>query len=74
MILIPASVPPARRLPRSGRPRSGAPANQISALQNTISDLDFPSLSTEDREMVTETLTSLKNIVDEALVRAAKKS
>ena len=40
-------------------------------MQNKIGDLDFPSFSTEDREMVTETLNSLKNTLDEALDRAA---
>ena len=35
------------------RTKAEALANQIGALQNKIGDLDFPSLSTEDREMVT---------------------
>ena len=55
------------------RTKAEALANQIGALQNKIGDLDFPSLSTEDREMLTETLNSLKSVLDEALVRAAKK-
>ena len=55
------------------RTKTEAFVNQIGTMQNKIADLDFPSLSTEEREMVTETLTSLKNIVDKALVRAAKK-
>jgi hypothetical protein len=41
-------------------------------MQNKIGDLDFPSFSTEDREIVTETLTSLKNTLDEALDQAAQ--
>jgi hypothetical protein len=49
-------------------------ANQIGAMQNKIGDLDFPSFSMEDREMVTEALTSLKSTLDEALDRAAKPS
>jgi len=56
------------------RTKTEAFVNQIGTMQNKIADLDFPSLSTEEREMVTETLTSLKNIVDKALARAAKKS
>jgi hypothetical protein len=39
-----------------------------------IMKLSLPSFSTEDREMVTEALTSLKNTLDEALARAAKPS
>ncbi|MBU2054853.1 MAG: hypothetical protein KKC25_07725 [Proteobacteria bacterium] len=42
-------------------------------MQNKIGELDFPSFSTEDREMVTEALTSLKNTLDEALDRAAQR-
>ena len=51
-----------------------ASVGQIGAIQNKIGDLDFPSFSTEDREMVTETLNSLKNTLDEALTRAAQRS
>ena len=53
------------------RTKAEALANQI-GMQNKISDLDFPSFSTEDREMVTETLTSLNNTLDEALTREKK--
>lgn len=56
------------------RTKAEALAGQIGAIQNKIGDLDFPSFSTEDREMVTETLNSLKNTLDEALARAAKRS
>jgi len=56
------------------RTKAEALANQIGAMQNKIGDLDFPSFSTEDREMITETLTSLQNTLDEALVRAAQGS
>jgi len=54
------------------RTKAEALAGLIGAMQNKIDDLDFPSFSTEDREMVTETLTSLKNTLDEALDRAAQ--
>jgi hypothetical protein len=54
------------------RTKSEALAGQIGAMQNKIGDLDFPSFSTEDREMVTEALTSFKNTLEEALDRAAQ--
>jgi ParB family chromosome partitioning protein len=54
------------------RTKAEALASQIGAMQNKIGNLDFPSFSTGDREMVTETLTSLKNTLDEALDRAAQ--
>ena len=56
------------------RTKAEALASQIGAMQNKIGDLDFPSFSTEDREMVTEALTPLKNTLDEALARAAQGS
>jgi ParB family chromosome partitioning protein len=56
------------------RTKTEAFVNQLGTIQNKIADMDFPSLSTEDREVVTETLTTLKNIVDEALTRAAQRS
>ena len=56
------------------RTKAEALAGQIGAIQNKIGNLEFPSLSAEDRAMVTETLTSLKNTLAEPLTRAAKKS
>jgi hypothetical protein len=47
-------------------------AARIGAMQTKIGDLDFPALSTGEREMVLEVLTSLKGTVDEVLGRAAK--
>lgn len=44
----------------------------LGALDRRIADLDFPSFSTEDRERVVETLTALKDTLDEALDRAAQ--
>jgi len=41
-------------------------------MQKKNGDLDFSSFSTEDREMVTEVLTSLKNTPDETFNRAAQ--
>ena len=56
------------------RTKLEALAGQIGAMQNKIGDLDFPALSTAEREMAREVLTSLKNTVDEALDRAAETS
>jgi len=44
----------------------------LGAVDRRIADLDFPSFSTEDRAMVVETLTALKDTLDEALNRAAQ--
>jgi hypothetical protein len=41
-------------------------------LDRRIADLDVPSFPTEDRAMVTETLTALKDTLDAALDQAAK--
>jgi ParB family transcriptional regulator, chromosome partitioning protein len=54
------------------RTKMEALAARIGAMQNKIGDLDFPALSTGEREMAREVLTSLKNTVDEALDRAAE--
>jgi hypothetical protein len=45
---------------------------QIGVMQKKVGDLSFSSFSTEDWEMVTEALTSLKNTPDEAHDRAAR--
>ena len=49
-------------------------ANQIGALENRMGELDFPSLSVENREMAMEALNSLKNVVDETLTRATERA
>jgi ParB family chromosome partitioning protein len=54
------------------RTKAEALSAQIGAIQNKIGDLDFPAFSTEDREMVRESLTSLKGTLDEALDRVAE--
>ena len=41
-------------------------------MQNKIGDLDFSYFSTEDREMVTEALNSLKNALADAFNRAVQ--
>jgi hypothetical protein len=55
-LLVPQGTPSTTRK----RTKAETLAGQIGAIQNKIGDLDFPSLSTEDREMLTETLNSLK--------------
>jgi hypothetical protein len=67
-LLVPQGTPSTTRK----RTKAETLAGQIGAIQNKIGDLDFPSLSTEDREMLTETLNSLKGTLDEALERAAQ--
>lgn len=54
------------------RTKAEALSAQIGAIQNKIGDLDFPAFSTQDREMVRESLTSLKGALDEALDRLAE--
>jgi ParB family transcriptional regulator, chromosome partitioning protein len=54
------------------RTRAEALVSTLGALDRRIADLDFPSFSTEDRQRVVETLTALKDTLDEALDRAAQ--
>ena len=37
-----------------------------------IGDLDFPSFSAEDRAMLIETMTSMKDTLESAITRAVK--
>ena len=64
----------AETLPSQKRTKAETLADQIGALQNRMGELDFPTLSEGDREMVMESLNSLKNVVEETLVRAVKKA
>jgi len=79
--LIPESGKVYRALVRhrenyTGRKRTKAEAlvNNICAMECKIADLDFPAFSTEDRDMVTVALTSLKNTLEEILDRATNQS
>lgn len=48
--------------------------NSFCTTEAKIADLDLPAFSTENRDMVTVAMTSLKNTREEALARAAKPS
>ena len=48
--------------------------NNFGAKQMKIAALDLPESSTEDRDMIMETLTSLKNTLAEALAGALNPS
>jgi ParB family chromosome partitioning protein len=59
-----------QKAPGVKRSKAETLAGQIGAMKNRIGDLDLPSFSTEDREMVTEALTSLKSTLEDALSAA----
>lgn len=71
-------LPPAKLQPDPMQPRKPMDPETLviplGTIQNGINDMDFPSLFAEEGEMSTETLTSLKNIMDEAFTRALKMS
>ena len=54
------------------RTRAEAIVNSIGAMVNKIGDLDFPSFSAEDRTMIIETMTSMKETLESAITRAVK--
>ena len=56
------------------RKRTGAEAivNNIGIWSSKIGDLEFPDFSAEDRTMIIEAMTSLKDSLDEAITRAVK--
>ena len=62
-----ATAPAARK-----RTKSEALANGIGITATKIDDIDFPSFSEEDRAMLIETMTSLKETLESAIIRAAK--
>ena len=41
-------------------------------MASKIGDLEFPDFSEEDRTMIIETMTSMKDTLDEAIPRAVK--
>ena len=41
-------------------------------MANKIGDLEFPDVSEEDRAMIIETMTSMKDTLDEAIPRAVE--
>jgi hypothetical protein len=54
------------------RTRAEALVNSIGIWSSKIGDLEFPDFSEEDRAMIIETMTSMKETLDEAIPRAVK--
>jgi len=54
------------------RTKAEAVANGIGVMVSKIGDLEFSSFSAEDRAMLIETMTSLKETLESAITRAAK--
>ena len=54
------------------RTRAEAIVNGIGVMASKIGDLEFPDFSAEDRAMVIDAMTSLKDTLDEAIPRAVK--
>jgi hypothetical protein len=54
------------------RTSAEAIANSISAMANKIGDFEFPAFSEGDRTMIIESMTFMKETLDEALPRAVK--
>ena len=62
-----AAAPTARK-----RTRAEAVVNSIAMMANKIGDLEFPNFSAEDRAMLIEAMTSMKDTLEEAIPRAVK--
>jgi len=62
-----AAVPAQRK-----RTRAEAIVNQIGVMAIKIGDLEFPDFSAEDRAMIIETMTSMKDTLEAAITRAVK--
>jgi len=54
------------------RTRAEAVVNSIAMMASKIGDLEFPDFFAEDRAMVIDAMTSLKDTLDEAIPRAVK--
>jgi hypothetical protein len=54
------------------RTKMGAIVNSIGIMSAKIGDMEFLDFSEEDRAMVIEAMTSLKDTLDEAIPRAVK--
>ena len=63
-----------KKTPGVRRTKAEAPVNNFGATQMKIAALDLQAFSTEDRDMITETLTSLKNSLEETLAGATNPS
>ena len=63
-----------KKTPGAKRTKAEALVNNFGATQMKIAALDLQEFSTEDRDMIMETLTSLKNTLEEALAGATNPS
>jgi len=63
-----------KKTPGVRRTKAEALVNNFGATQMKIAALDLQAFSTEDRDMITETLTSLKNSLEETLAGATNPS
>ena len=54
------------------RTRAEAIVNQIGVIASKIGDLEFPDFSAEDRAILIETMTSMKDTLEAAITRAVK--
>ncbi|MCX5820131.1 MAG: ParB/RepB/Spo0J family partition protein [Deltaproteobacteria bacterium] len=54
------------------RTRAEAVVNSIAMMASKIGDLEFPDFSAEDRAMLIETMTSMKDTLEAAITRAVK--
>jgi len=64
------SAAPAER--KRTKAEAKALVNDIGLMVSKIGDLDFPSFSAEDRAMLIETMTALKDALEAAITRAVK--
>ncbi|MCX5821325.1 MAG: ParB/RepB/Spo0J family partition protein [Deltaproteobacteria bacterium] len=63
-----------KKTPGAKRTKAEALANNLGATQMKIAALNLQEFSTEDRDMIMETLTSMKNTLEEAIAAATKPS
>jgi ParB family chromosome partitioning protein len=63
-----------KKTPGAKRTKAETLVNNFGATQMKIAALDLPEFSTEDRDMIMETLTSLKNTLEEVLAAATNPS
>ena len=63
-----------KKTPGAKRTKAEALANNLGATVLKIAALNLQEFSTEDRDMIMETLTSLKNTLEEAIAAATKPS
>jgi len=54
------------------RTKTEAIVNSIAMMASKIGDLEFPDFSEEDRAVIIETMTSMKDTLEAAITRAVK--